>query len=91
MFIWGLIFYGIYKVFSKLTDKVQEQITNANVNRIIHEKKKSILNKNQTPQVEAQPTTNVSSVADELKKFKDLLDQGVITQEEFEKQKQKLM
>lgn len=91
MFIWGLIFYGIYKVFSKLTDKVQEQITNANVNRIIHEKKKSILNKNQTPQFATQQTTNVSSVADEIKKFKDLLDQGVITQEEFEKQKQKLI
>lgn len=32
-----------------------------------------------------------ASVADELKKLKDLLDQGVISQEEFESQKQKLM
>jgi len=91
MFIWGLIFYGIYKVFSKLSSKVQEQITKANVNRIIHEKKKSILNKYQSPQVVTQQKTNFSSVADELRKFKDLLDQGIITQEEFEKQKQKLM
>lgn len=31
------------------------------------------------------------SVADELKKLKDLLDQGIITQEEFDAQKRKLM
>lgn len=91
MIIWGLIFYGIYKIFSKLTDKVQDQITNANVNRIIHEKKKSILNKNQQTQNLTAQTGNLNSVADELKKFKELLDQGVITQEEFELQKQKLI
>lgn len=31
------------------------------------------------------------SVADELKKYKELLDEGVLTLEEFEKQKQKLL
>ncbi|WPV66325.1 SHOCT domain-containing protein [Chitinophaga sp. LS1] len=31
------------------------------------------------------------SIADEIKKFKDLLDQGVITQEEFDQQKKKLL
>ena len=31
------------------------------------------------------------SVADELKKMKDLLDSGVISQDEFDEQKRKLM
>lgn len=34
---------------------------------------------------------NTQSVADEIKKLKDLEDQGIITKEEFEKQKQKLL
>lgn len=37
-----------------------------------------------------EKTQLVNSVADELKKFKDLLDSGVITQEEFDTQKEKL-
>lgn len=91
MIIWGLIFFGIYKLCSRLTEKVHDQITNANVNRILHEKKKSMVNKNATPQT--KPIENVSSIgiADELKKFKELLDQGVITQEEFDTQKQRLI
>ena len=31
------------------------------------------------------------SAADELKKYKDLLDAGVITQEEFDMQKEKIL
>ena len=42
----------------------------------------------QSPEIKIQP---VNSAADELKKFKDLLDSGVITQEEFEVQKEKLL
>lgn len=34
---------------------------------------------------------NKLSEADEIMKFKELLDQGIITQEEFEKQKRKLL
>lgn len=34
---------------------------------------------------------NDTSIADELKKFKELLDLGAITQEEFEIQKSKLL
>ena len=34
---------------------------------------------------------NNLSVADELKKYKELLDLGILTQEEFEKQKSKLL
>lgn len=41
----------------------------------------------------ASPTTsgNSSSVADELKKWKDLLDAGAITKEEYDSQKRKLL
>jgi hypothetical protein len=91
MIIWGLIFYGIYRLLGRLAEKVHDQITNANVNRILHEKKKSMVNKNFTTQL--KPLENISSIgiADELRKFKELLDQGVITQEEFDFQKQRLI
>ncbi|MCL2053329.1 MAG: SHOCT domain-containing protein [Oscillospiraceae bacterium] len=37
-------------------------------------------------------STNISlSQADELRKFKDLLDEGIISQEEFEKKKEQLL
>jgi len=38
----------------------------------------------------SQPVT-VVSVADEIIKFKQLLDQGILTQEEFDKKKKKLL
>ena len=38
-----------------------------------------------------QPVVAQVSVADELKKFKELLDMGVITQEEFDAQKKRLL
>ena len=91
MFIWGLVFYGFYKLFSKLSEKVHDQITNANLNRIIHEKKKSMLNKKQEASIVNHQRNNEISIADELRKFKKLLNEGVITQEEYERQKQKLM
>ena len=42
---------------------------------------------------EEEPITLASgaSVADELKKYKDLLDSGAITQEEFEEKKEQLL
>ena len=40
----------------------------------------------------AQPTVvAAASNADELKKYKDLLDSGVITQEEFDEKKKQLL
>ncbi len=38
-----------------------------------------------------QNVVNQVSAADELKKFKELLDMGVITQEEFEAKKKQLL
>lgn len=43
------------------------------------------------PTVEKAQTTAEFSVADELLKFKQLLDMGAITQEEFDAQKKKLL
>ena len=38
----------------------------------------------------AQPQTNISA-ADEIKKFKELLDSGIITEEEFNAKKKQLL
>lgn len=38
-----------------------------------------------------QPTAPVASVTDELRQFKGLLDDGIITQDEFDKKKHQLM
>ena len=44
------------------------------------------------PQPQTQTQSNSSlSVADELKKFKELMDAGVLTQEEFDKKKKELI
>ena len=37
------------------------------------------------------PSTSVFSTADEIKKYKELMDQGVITEEEFNHKKQQLL
>ena len=49
---------------------------------------------NKPKATQAQSVTNVTqeaSSADELKKFKDLLDQGIISQEEFDAKKKQLL
>ena len=39
----------------------------------------------------AEPAATGAGTANELKKFKDLLDSGVITQEEFDAKKKELL
>ncbi len=46
---------------------------------------------NAPAQPQAPPPAEPSSVADEIKKFKDLLDMGAITQEEFDAKKKQLL
>ena len=41
--------------------------------------------------ITVEEKTSSSSQADELKKFKDLLDNGIITQEEFDAKKKQLL
>ena len=92
MGIWGLIFYGFYRIFNRIAEKVQTHIFDANVNRIIHEKKKKIINEQQNVQepINISPASNVS-LADELQKLKNLLDTNVLTEEEYKTQKERLL
>lgn len=92
MVIWSLIFYGFYRLFNRLSEKVQDHITDANLNRIIHEKKKKMINEqeNVQPSANSMTITNVV-VADELKKLKDLLDSNILTEEEYNIQKERLL
>ena len=47
---------------------------------------------NQFNSIPHSPTSNVGqSAADELKKYKELLDQGVITEQEFQAKKEQLL
>ena len=61
----------------------------------IYSKLTKYLTDRQAKQVKATaPVTNITqeqSSADELKKFKDLLDSGIITQEEFDAKKKQLL
>ena len=61
----------------------------------IYEEIKKILADRQSKEVKASaPVTNITqaqSSADELKKFKELLDSGIITQEEFDAKKKQLL
>lgn len=43
------------------------------------------------PSAPSAPSAQISNAADELKKFKELLDQGVITEEEFQAKKAQLL
>lgn len=56
-------------------------------------KRASILNERSRPadKTKAYPVTNSVSQADELKKFKELLDAGVITQSEYDSKKRQLL
>lgn len=44
-----------------------------------------------TASAPSAPSAQASNAADELKKFKELLDQGVITEEEFQTKKAQLL
>ncbi|RJR08364.1 hypothetical protein C4588_05840 [Candidatus Parcubacteria bacterium] len=53
--------------------------------------KKYIMEKNSAPSVIIQSNVNSVSKADEIKKLKELLDMGALTQEEFEKEKHRIL
>lgn len=59
----------------------------AAANKAIEENKKA----NRTAPVAPAPVVQAASNADELKKYKDLLDSGVITQEEFDAKKKQIL
>ena len=59
----------------------------------IHEEVRKLLIERQEKQQQAQTPVTVARVsgAEELKQYKELLDSGVITQEEFEAKKKQLL
>ena len=61
--------------------------------REIHEEIRKLLIERQEKEKTAQPekVSAATSVADELKNYKELLDSGIITQEEFDKKKKELL
>lgn len=74
----------------KITDYSRCPYCNStDISNLTEEEFKSAMAENNT----AAPTTIVqqASAADELKKFKDLLDSGIITQEEFNAKKKQLL
>ncbi|KRN75641.1 hypothetical protein IV73_GL000130 [Weissella kandleri] len=46
---------------------------------------------NEVENTEQQDTKSSDNTAEDILKYKDLLDKGILTQEEFDKQKQKLL
>lgn len=72
-----IVFYGIDN---------RDAVYNA-INRLLIDRQ----NKPATVIAQATPTTQEASGADELKKFKELLDMGAITQEEFDAKKKQLL
>jgi hypothetical protein len=95
MGVWSLIFYGFYRLFNRIAEKVQNHIIDANLNRIIHEKRKKVLHQQKegkTEITEVVTSVNISpSISDELQKLKNLLDTNVLTEEEFKVQKERLL
>lgn len=85
-----LIFYGFYRLFNRISEKIQDHITDANLNRIIHEKKKSIINQNEVSEGSYVEEAK-KSVSDELLKLKELLDAKILTEDEFISQKKKIL
>ncbi|MDD2370865.1 MAG: PH domain-containing protein [Firmicutes bacterium] len=64
---------------------------NKQVAQNIFTKVHEVLDAIKNPQVNNKEVNSNISIADELKKFKDLLDSGILTQEEFDAQKTKLL
>lgn len=76
---------SIKETFNIGLDKVSAKLINSKIHEIIDTINNS---KNTTNKLES---TSVISVADELKKFKELLDMGILTKEEFDIKKKQLL
>ena len=60
-------------------------------NEVADKLREHILNKIKESKSSESSQTSSTSVADELKKFSDLMDQGIITEEEFQAKKKELL
>lgn len=90
--------YSTNKLFSTIAVTTSSGVTNfcliknykeiaAVLSTLINQRQDSIEMKQSTPIVAEQPTNNL----DELKKLKELLDMGIISQEEFDAKKKQLL
>lgn len=70
------------ETFNVGLNKVSSKLINSKIHEVLNE----INSKD-----EKSESISVSSVADELKKFKELLDMGILTQEEFDAKKKQLL
>ena len=61
---------------------------NMNLHEVIS---KLLIDRQKAKNTESSPSIPTGSTADELKKFKELLDMGIITQEEFDAKKKQLL
>ena len=80
------IAYGVITVDAQ-TEKFNVAVIKsqaANINAILHQLLLDLKTESNSP-------APAASAADELRKFKQLLDDGIITQEEFEKKKSELL
>lgn len=76
----------IKETFNIGLDKGSAKVINSTLHNVIDDLKNISI----TPEIK-EISNDTFSIADELKKYKELLDMGVLTQEEFESQKNKLL
>jgi hypothetical protein len=90
-----LVGFSSISIFAGGTMMAANGFTKAEVKQIKEEIERGKLKARSVSQSEPvvvhAPSASSSSLADELKKLKDLVDAGVITSEEFEQQKKKML
>jgi hypothetical protein len=88
-----LVGFSSITIFAGGTMMAANGFTKAEVKQIKEgiEKRKIENKNNPTNEQITTPNSGVTSLADELIKLKDLVDTGVITQDEFEQQKRKML
>lgn len=82
---------GITYLIVHLQSFGEPQMVKMHYNKYIEDFIKQKITENGGDQNDLEPVDESFSVADELLKFKSLLDSGVITEEEFDAQKKKLL
>lgn len=97
MLVGGLVAFGAYKMSKRDADRIQQDTGTAPEDMTDEELEASMAKlgiekqyRDATDVEEAAPS-GISSVADELQKLAKLRDQGILTDEEFDAMKKKLL
>ena len=83
------IFFGKFTINSSGNKETFDQLSNGNIRELGEFIQAKMPTSESTPPI--PPTTSLLSVADELEKLHGLVEKGILTQEEFEVQKEKLL